>query len=214
MDIVSNHEITFWNTCSKVGVSETNQNHLRSLLSPLRNKSEVTRFHYEHSMRVGLLAMRIGEFIHHEPKPLLLAGALHDLGKCQTCLDILGKVGSWSDSDQEEMKNHVIDGYRLLRGRFDYTAEVMLWHHRFQEDGYPEVLPPFLHDYRKTTQLLIREYGRIVAIADVYDALHRVNEKPGEARALSPSEIHEKMFDYNPDRKKLVKALYKHGVLT
>lgn len=111
--------------------------------------------------------------------------ALHDLGKCQTCLKVLGKTGSWSDGDQEEIELHVLNGYRLLRGRFDYSAEIMLWHHRFQENGYPDELPQFLHEYRQTTQLLIREYGRIVAIADVYDALHRVNEKVGEARALS-----------------------------
>lgn len=206
-------EVTFWGTCSLVGISSTNQNHLRSILAPLREKSNITRFHYDHSLRVGMLAMQIGQFIHHEPKPLLFAGALHDLGKCQTCLDVLGKTGSWTVVDQEEMRSHVIDGYRLLRGRFDLTAEAMLWHHKFQEDSYPETLPPFLHDYQETTKLLIREYGRIVAIADVFDALHRVNEKSGEAKALTNLEIRQKMDEYNPDRKRLVAALYSAGIL-
>jgi HD-GYP domain-containing protein (c-di-GMP phosphodiesterase class II) len=207
-------EAIFWEACDTVGISGTNQQHLRSLLAPLRDKDPITNFHYLHSLRVGLLARQIGSFIHHEEKPLLLAGTLHDLGKCQTCLRVLGKTGSWSDADQEEIEQHVLDGYRLLRGRFDYSAEIMLWHHRFQENGYPEELPSFLHKYRQTTQLLIREYGRIVAIADVYDALHRVNEKVGEARALTSTEIREKMFEYNPDRKKLVIALYSAGILT
>lgn len=211
--ITTDTEVTFWSTAEVVGISTTNQNHLRSILTPLRDKSPVTRFHYEHSLRVGLLAMKIGNFIHHESKPLFLAGALHDLGKCQTCLDVLGKVGAWSDEDQAEIKNHVMDGYRLLRGRFDLSAETMLWHHKFQDDGYPEVLPPYLHNYRQTTKLLIREYGRIVAIADVYDALHRVNEKEGVARALTSLEIKDNMFMYNPDRKKLVTALYDAGIL-
>ncbi len=211
---ITDTETVFWSTCNEVGISETNQKHLDSLLAPLRNKDPVTNFHFLHSLRVGLLARRIGSFIHHEEKPLLLAGALHDLGKCQTCLRVLGKTGSWDDTDQEEIEHHVLDGYRLLRGRFDYSAEIMLWHHRFQESGYPEKLPPFLHNYRQTTQLLIREYGRIVAIADVFDALHRVNEKTGEARALTSTEIREKMFEYNPDRKKLVHALYSSGILT
>ncbi len=209
----SKTEVTFWETAKAIGITTTNQNHLRSILAPLRDKSAVTRFHYEHSLRVGLLAMKIGNFTHHESKPLFLAGALHDLGKCQTCLDVLGKVGTWSEKDQEEIENHVLDGYRLLRGRFDFTAEAMLWHHKFQDDGYPDVLPQYLHNYRQTTKLLIREYGRIVAIADVYDALHRVNEKEGEARALAPSEIKEKMFVYNPDRRKLITALYDANII-
>ncbi len=206
-------EASFWNACIETGVSRTNQEHVRSILAPLRDKSSITNFHYLHSLRVGLLAREIGNFVYHEEKPLLLAGALHDLGKCQTCLNVLGKTGSWNDDDQREIENHVLDGYRLLRGRFDISAEIMLWHHRFQEDGYPEMLPPFLHQYRETTKLLIREYGRIVAVADVYDALHRVNEKTGEARALTSAEIRGKMFDYNPDRRKLISALYTSNVL-
>ena len=206
-------ETVFWKTCDEVGISTTNQTHLKSLLAPLRDKDPVTNFHYLHSLRVGFLARQIGSFIHHEEKPLLLAGALHDLGKCQTCLQVLGKTGSWNDTDQKEIEQHVIDGYRLLRGRFDYSAEIMVWHHRFQENGYPEKLPPLLHRYRQTTQLLIREYGRIVAIAHVFDALHRVNEKAGAARALTNAEIREKMFEYNPDRKKLVSALYTANIL-
>lgn len=206
-------DVEFYNECDRLKISKTNQNHLKSLLAPLREKSSVTNFHYRHSLRVGLVASKIGNFIHKEEKPLLLAGALHDLGKCQTCLSILGKKDAWNDDDQKEIQNHVIDGYRLLRGRFDFTAEAMLWHHKFQGDGYPEVLPPFLHNYRQTTKLLIREYGRIVAIADVYDALHRVDSKFGSSVALTAPEIKEKMFELNPDRKKLIAALYKDGVL-
>lgn len=206
-------ETVFWKTCEEVGISQTNQKHLQSMLAPLRDKDSVTNFHYLHSLRVGLLARQIGNFVHHEEKPLLFAGSLHDLGKCQTCLHVLGKTGSWNDADQEEIENHVLDGYRLMRGRFDLSAEIMLWHHRFQENGYPAKLPVFLHQYRQTTQLLIREYGRIVAIADVYDALHRVNEKSGEVRALTNAEIREKMFEYNPDRKKLITALYEADIL-
>lgn len=205
-------ELSFWAACEELGVSATNQGYLRSLLAPLREESPVTHFHYLHSLRVALLARAIGAFIHHEEKPLLYAGALHDLGKCQTCVDVLGRTDSWSESDQQEIERHVEDGYRLLRGRFDLTAEVIIWHHRFQANGYPDTLPPFLHEYRQTTRLLIREYGRIVALADVYDALHRTNEKTG-VLPLTDSEIREKMLEYNPDRIRLVTALYDAGIL-
>ncbi len=51
--------------------------------------------------------------------------------------------------------------------------------------------------------------GRIVALADVYDALHRIDGKFEEKKALTGKEIREKMFEFNPDRKILVEALYK-----
>jgi len=207
-------EVMFRVACEDLGISNTNRIRLDALLAPLRKKNDVTFFHYRHSIRVGLLARQIGNFIHHEEKPLFYAGVLHDLGKCQTPLEILGKIGSWTDEDQKEIERHVIDGYRLLRGSFNMTAEIMLWHHRFQERGYPETLPPFLRNYRETTKLLIREYGRIVALADVYDALHRPNSKFGkDGKALTNEEVKVKMFEFNPDRKKLIVALYAAGIL-
>jgi len=213
MDEVSAVEKQFWATCDEINISGTNKMILESFLAPLRNKSLVTHFHYLHSLRVGLLARQIGSFIHHEEKPLLFAGTLHDLGKCQTPLHILGKTDSWNDEDQAAIERHVMDGYRLLRGRFDVTAEIMLWHHRFQENGYPKELPPFLHNYRETTRLLIREYGRIVALADVYDALHRIDARFGKKEALTGEKIKGKMLEFNPDRKKLILALYEANIL-
>lgn len=206
-------EKEFWTACGDVGISEANKILLASFLAPLRDKNPVTNFHYLHSLRVGLLARKIGRFIYHKEKPLLFAGAMHDLGKCQTPLHVLGKTESWSEEDQLIVEQHVIDGYRLLSGRFDVTAEIILWHHKFQEKGYPSELPLLLHDYRETMKLLIREYGRIVALADVYDALHRVDAKFGVSEALTGKEIKEKMLELNPDRTELVIALYDTRIL-
>src|SRR3989344_5559019 len=214
MDEEAKLEQQFSAACGELSITNTNRALLASFLAPLRNKHLVTRFHYAHSLRVGLLARQIGRFTYHEEKPLFFAGVLHDLGKCQSPIEILGKTDSWNDDDQQTMEAHVLDGYRLLRGRFDVSAEIMLWHHRFQENGYPEKLPPFLHHYNETTQLLIREYGRIVALADVYDALHRPNSKFTETGKLTSDEIKGKMLELNPDRKKLVLALYKAGIFT
>lgn len=207
-------ERKFWAACDELDTSDVIKGHLKSFLSPLRNKSSDTHLHYLHSLRVGLLARQIGAFTHHEEKPLLLAGALHDLGKCQTALEVLGKTRSFTRADQKEIRRHVMDGYRMLRGHFDLTAEIMLWHHKFQEDGYPKKLPPLLHDYKEQTMLLIVEYGRIVALADVYDALHRINDKFGETKKLSGEEITKKMLEFNPDRTKLVLTLYEAGIFT
>lgn len=212
--LMDNTEVEFQIACDEVEIKKSDQDTLFAFLAPLREKSTVTHLHYLHSLRVGLLARKIGRFTHHEERPLLMAGALHDLGKCQVCLATLGKSEQWSASDTNEMKKHVMDGYRMIRGRFDLSAETMVRHHSFQPDGYPKRLPKFLHAYSPTTKLLIVECARIVALADVYDALHRVNDKFGEKKALTGSKIKELMLEFNPDKTKLVADLYEANILT
>ncbi len=206
-------QIEFQTACAECGVKEKDQQALSSFLTPLRDKEPTTHLHYLHLLRVGLLARKIGQFTHRDERALLMAGATHDLGKCQVCLSALGRVENWSKKDQREIEGHVLDGYRILRGRFDFTADTMVRHHSFQDDGYPKRPPKFLHAYSPpTTQLLIAEHARIVALADVYDALHRPNDKFSELKTLSGAEIKDLMLRLNPDREKLVTALYEANI--
>ncbi len=207
-------EIAFRIACDEVEVNEADQRALFAFQAPLREKDPTTHQHYLHSLRVGLSGRAIARFTQHEERPVLMAGALHDLGKCQVCLATLGKTEKWTQKDTEEIKGHVLNGYRMLRGRFDFTADTMVRHHVFQLNGYPKRLPKFLHSYSQASQLLIAEHGRIVALADVYDALHRVNDKFGEKRALTGVEIKALMLEHNPDRTKLVTALYDANIFT
>ena len=207
-------EQCFFDACVEAGVKYDDKEALRGFLAPLRVNGSSAYPHYLHSLRVGLLSRAIGEFTHHEGRPLLLAGALHDLGKCQVALDVLGKSEGWTARDAKAIQRHVMDGYRMLSGRFDFSAAIILWHHRFQADGYPKKLPKHLHVYAESSKLLIVEYGRIIALADVYDALHRANDKFGAKQELSGEEVRAKMFELNPDRKKLIAALYDSGIFT
>lgn len=197
----------------KYSVKPEDKSALLDFLSLLMSKHSVTRLHGEHSKRVGLKAAEIAEFQNLDKRALLYAGLTHDLGKCQVSLETLGKTSGWTDEDALAIQSHVMDGYRILMGRFDFTADTMVLHHTFQINGYPGELPPYLHPYSEETQFLIVEHGRILALADVYDALHRENDKFGEKRRLSDAEIREQMFTLNPDREKLVEDLYKVGIL-
>lgn len=199
----------FEHVCAEAGVREKDIQAMHALHAPLREKNEHTYRHYLHMLRVGLLAREIGKFMHHEEKPLLFAGALHDLGKAQSPTEVLGKTCGWHGGDAARMRPHVMDGYRVLRGRFDFTAEIIVLHHRFQMNGYPKKLPFPLHTYDEATKLLIMEYGRILAIADYYDALHREDK----GISLNAESVRERMFEGNKDRTKLIEALYKEGIL-
>src|SRR3989344_7455982 len=172
-----------------------------AFLQPLRVKDLAT---YEHSIRVALLARKIGKFIHLDSKALFYAGLLHDIGKAQTRLATLQKTEGWTQADDEEIMHHVMDGYRLVRDKFDFSAEIILWHHRFQPRKYPEQMPPLLRDYSEGTKILIPMYGRMLSLADTFDALHRVNDKHGGV-ITDGNYIKEKMLACHKDLKILVR---------
>ena len=198
-------ELEFEETMDELKISEKIKASIRGLLAALKQKSEFT---YAHSLRVGLLARRIGRFMHLDEKALFFTGVFHDLGKSLIPLSTLHKTVGWTPEDSKIMESHVMDSHRLLRDKFDFLADIVLWHHRFQKNIYPVELPPYLHEYSEGTKVLIQEYGRILAIADVYDALHRKNNKFEEGK-----ELREKMFEFNSDRKELVEELYNVGIL-
>jgi HD-GYP domain-containing protein (c-di-GMP phosphodiesterase class II) len=151
--------------------------------------------------------------MHLDPKALLYAGLLHDIGKSLTDLKILQKTEGWTPHDAEEMKRHVADGCRILGGRFDFSREVIKLHHRFQREGYPKQLPKPLHEYSEGTKTMIALFGRLLALADCYDAMHRINDKLGQA-PLTGQYIKEKMLEYNIDQRLLIEELYQAGIFT
>lgn len=197
---------------SEIGVSDENASALMAFLAPLKAKGKVGEYHYGHSVRVALIAKKIGEYMGVDSKALFYSGLLHDVGKALTNPTTLGKTSDWTPDDSNEIKSHVFDGYRMLRGRFDFSAQVIAWHHMFQRNPYPEQVPPMIHPFSKGTEVTIAMYGRILAIADTYDAMHRVNSETGGV-ALSESDIKAKMFAFHPDQKVLIENLYKDNVL-
>ncbi len=110
---------------------------------------------------------------------LRIAAMLHDVGKVAIPDAILKKPGKLSDQEYEHMKEHTVRGADLFQAAFSdwdtLAAEIALDHHeRWDGKGYPG---DFTRENDKITfgkgkkgkEILI--YGRIVALADVYDAL-------------------------------------------
>src|SRR3989344_5060947 len=170
-------ETEFEEVMDELRLGEDIKSSARSFLAILKEKSSFT---YTHSLRVGLLARRIGRFMHLPENALFLAGIFHDLGKSQTPLSTLHKTGGWSSEDAKIMEDHVMDSYRILRDKFDFSAQ---------------------------------ECGRVLAIADVYDAMHRKNNKFEEGESITEEQIREKMLEFNKDRKELIEELYNVGIL-
>jgi putative nucleotidyltransferase with HDIG domain len=195
-------------------VSEENKTAVKSFLSPLRNKGEAYRFHYDHTLRVTFLCVEVAKFMHLDKKALFYAGLLHDVGKALVPVETLGKTDGWTKQDARNMRPHVMDGYRMIKGKFDFTAEVILWHHRFQKDGYPANIPSCLHHYCLGTKTMIQMYGRILSLCDHFDASHRVNFRDGAVVSLTGEGVKSLMFRLNPDQKELLEELYSADIFT
>jgi putative two-component system response regulator len=95
-----------------------------------------------------------------------LAAPLHDLGKVAIADAILLKQGPLSEAERRVMEEHTLTGARMLEGSempvLQVAAAIALTHHeRWDGFGYP----------RRLDGPRIPLPGRIVAIADVFDAL-------------------------------------------
>jgi len=130
------------------------------------NKSEQTG---KHVRRVAeytrILAEEMG-MEKEEAQKLRLASTMHDVGKLLVPAEILEKPARLSDEEFTEIKKHPVYGGQLLNnveGEVMHMARTVAMEHHERPDG---------HGYPKgKTDTDISMEGKIVAVADVYDAL-------------------------------------------
>jgi HD-GYP domain-containing protein (c-di-GMP phosphodiesterase class II) len=146
----------------EIAQSET----VRRLSMAVEFRDEDTGAHIERIGRFStLLAERVG--LERELcERLGYAAPLHDVGKVAIPDAILLKPGPLTAEERAIVETHAEEGHRLLRGSsssiLDMAATIALSHHeKWDGSGYP----------RGLAGEEIPVEGRIVAVADVFDAL-------------------------------------------
>lgn len=122
-----------------------------------------------HSINVAILSGVLGQWLKlptDKVEDLVGAGLMHDIGKTQIPLEILEKPGKLSPEEMAIMHRHSAKGFELMRyGKLKDNKNVLfgiLQHHeRMDGSGYPG----------KVLGTDIVDFAKILAIADVYDAM-------------------------------------------
>lgn len=123
----------------------------------------------QHVVRVAEFSKRLAELYgldEETTKLIYKAAPLHDAGKVAIPDAILNKPGEFDDEEWEIMKSHSIKGYEVFKGStrpiLKMAATIAKEHHeRWDGSGYPDGL--------RGEEISIA--GRIVVLADVFDAL-------------------------------------------
>ncbi len=168
-------------------------NTTEQLIDELSNKKDILiniadikmydDYTFHHSLSVAIMAIAIGlemGLSREHLEELGTAGLLHDIGKVSIPIEIINKKGRLTDEEYAIIKLHPVYAAQHLKERnlvSNSCALGIIGHHeRWDGSGYPMQL----------SETQIHPYARILAVADVYDALtsnrpYRVPAAPNEA---------------------------------
>lgn len=136
-----------------------------------------------HSTNVAVISAIIGIGLgmpRRDLYELAQGGLLHDLGKICIPDVILNKKEPLTDDEMQLIRTHPLQGYEIIKKKLDLSARsyvaILQHHEKVDGTGYPYGL----------TGERITLFGKILAIADVYDALtsdrpYRPGWPPSEA---------------------------------
>lgn len=138
--------------------------HVLSMLHSTRALDDLT---YVHSFNVALICNVFGrwlKFSNEDIRVLTLCGLLHDIGKIKVPDKIIKKPSKLTNVEFITAKMHTIKGYNIIKDK-DIDSRIvntiLMHHERCDGSGYPNGL----------TGNQIDDFAKIVAIADVYDAM-------------------------------------------
>lgn len=137
---------------------------MHNLIVATETKDEYTA---GHNYRVAMYGLQLAQAMNlksDQLRALARGGLIHDVGKIQVPSEILNKPGKLTAGERDVIEQHPVVGYEMCKyiGFMTEELSVIRHHHeKWDGTGYPDRL--------KGTEISL--LARILAIADVYDAL-------------------------------------------
>lgn len=146
-------------------------------ISALKVSDEYT---FKHSVDVATMSMIVSRQYGLPDEQIYeigISGLLHDIGKSKIPNEILNKAGKLTDEEFALIKQHSLLGYQILKDKPELSNAIKLGvlqhHEKINGSGYP----------MGATEDKIHIFAKIIAVADIYDAL--VTERPYK-KAFTP----------------------------
>jgi putative nucleotidyltransferase with HDIG domain len=158
----------------------------QGILIILRHFISKDKYTENHCYRVSVYAAKIAAYLglgKEKIEDVRAAALLHDLGKLDISRELLYKAAALSKEELSQMKHHPEMGADMLesiKGPLGRIIPIILSHHdKFDGSGYHQI---------KEEQIPLE--ARVIAVADVYDAL--ASDRPYR-KAMSPLEVKEQI---------------------
>ncbi len=152
---------------------------------------KVDEYTYVHSMAVSILMISFGRHLGLDQGQLMDVGIgamLHDIGKTKVPPEILKKREPLTDEELDIVRGHVNHSRALLEETEGLTETAKMLaaqhHERVDGTGYPEGLG----------EDEIHQYGKMVAITDVYDAM--TSKRCYQSRN-EPTQVLRKLYEWS-----------------
>ncbi len=138
--------------------------HILEMLHGIRNYDDLT---FVHSLNVSIICSVFASWLklsQEDARILTLGGMVHDIGKMLVPKEIITKAGRLTEQEFKIMQSHTVKGYQAIKdSQLDIRVKyaVLMHHERCDGSGYPNGF----------TADKIHKFAKIIAIADVYDAM-------------------------------------------
>lgn len=153
-----------YNIAGDIIATSQNTSNIFDMLHSMRGSSDSV---YTHSVNVAVISIVLGRWLRftpYEQELLAVSGLIHDVGKLLIPENILVKPYELTDKEFAIVKSHALRGYTLIKDSAldDHVKNAVLMHHeRCNGSGYPTGI----------TGDKIDSFAKVIAIADVYDAM-------------------------------------------
>lgn len=170
-------------------IKEAKQENMELLMKAIISISNIIdakdNYTKEHSSRVAeyskLLAEELG-WNSDRVDDVYMSGLIHDIGKVGIPIAILNKPGKLNDDEYSKIQTHTEIGYKIIKDLVNEEVAMGVYchHERVDGKGYPRGIKN------------IPEFGRVIAIADAFDAM---NSNRVYRKSLSESYILEQLIN-------------------
>ena len=205
--------------CSQaLGFDSYKITHLLKLFSDLDKKDKRTSEHCICVARIMRQASELSCSLGLDPSIMELGGIYHDIGKLRAPASVLRKERGFDGLDMAVIRNHPINGWKLLEGTNYFLMGLAERHHTLQDEPYPSTY--YLHDIHRILSIHGREENAkafdrmlvMLVLSDHTEAAHRNTGFIWKDMAVTKGNVSEYLSTRFPKYAGIIEQFHSAGI--